>query len=278
MTKKFSSLLLVAATATLVVSLTACGSGNAGSAGEHAASGKLTIGVGVDRPGVGIKNPDGTYSGFDIDTATFIAGKLGVAPSGITWKEAPSAQRETLLQNGQVDLVVSLYSITDSRKEKVDFAGPYLTGGQSLLVRTDDNTITGTDSLNGGKRLCAPTGSVAAQNIKNKYSKDVQLQQYDTNGACVEALKNGAVDAVTTDDLILAGYAASSHGRLKLVGAPFTVEKYGIGIKKGDNDTRAKVNDAIEAYIKEGAWQKAFDVNFGASGYRAPQAPTVDRY
>lgn len=130
------------------------------------------------------------------------------------------------------------------RKEKVSFAGPYLVTGQSLLVKADNSDITGPDSLQNNKKLCSVSGSTPAQRIKDKYP-GVQLQQYDTYSACIEALKNGAIDAVTTDEVILAGYAAQSPGTFKIVGQPFSEENYGIGLKKKDDtDLQTKVNDA----------------------------------
>ncbi len=87
--------------------------------------------------------------------------------ANITWVQAPSAQRETLISTGQVDMVVATYSITDARKEKVSFAGPYFVAGQDLLVRADDTSITGPDSLD-GKKLCSVTGSTSAQKVKDE--------------------------------------------------------------------------------------------------------------
>lgn len=266
------------AVAALALVATACGGDEEKSASESAQSGTLTVGIKFDQPGLGQRNPDGTYSGFDVEVAKYVAGKLGVQPDGITWKESPSAQRETLIQNGEVDYVVATYSITDARKEKVDFAGPYLTTGQSLLVRADNTDITGPESLNGGKKLCSVTGSTPAQRVQENYAHEVQLQELDTYSACVEALRNGAIDAVTTDAVILAGYAAQFPGELKVVGEPFSEENYGIGLAKGDTDTRTKINDAIEEMIADGSWQKAFESTIGPSGYPIPQPPQVDRY
>ncbi|MFE5700883.1 glutamate-binding protein [Rhodococcus sp. ACS1] len=262
----------------LAVVASACGGGEEKSASQSASEGKLTVGIKYDQPGLGLRNPDGSFSGFDVEVAEYIAGKLGVAPENIVFKESPSAQRETLIQNGEVDYIVATYSITDARKEKVDFAGPYFIAGQSLLVKSDNTDITGPESLNGGKKLCSVTGSTPAQKVKDQYAKDVQLQEFDTYSACVEALRNGAVDAVTTDDIILAGYAAQYPGELKVVGAPFTEERYGVGLAKGDDETRAKINDAIEAMIADGSWARAFNETVGASGYPIPAPPTVDRY
>jgi glutamate transport system substrate-binding protein len=255
-----------------------CGGGEEKSASQSASEGKLTVGIKFDQPGLGLRNPDGSFSGFDVEVAEYVAGKLGVAPENIEFKESPSAQRETLIQNGEVDYIVATYSITDARKEKVDFAGPYFVAGQSLLVKSENTDITGPDSLRGGKKLCSVTGSTPAQKVKDQYAQDVQLQEFDTYSACVEALRNGAVDAVTTDDIILAGYAAQYPGELKVVGEPFTEERYGIGLAKGDDETRGKINDAIDAMIADGSWQTAFNDTVGASGYPLPAPPTVDRY
>lgn len=262
----------------LAFAATACGGGEEKSASQSAADGHLTIGIKFDQPGLGQRNPDGTFSGFDVEVAKYIAGELGVQPDGITFKESPSAQRETLIQNGEVDYIVATYSITDTRKEKVGFAGPYFVAGQSLLVKADNTDIAGPESLNGGKKLCSVTGSTPAQKVKDTYAKDVQLQEFDTYSACVEALRNGAVDAVTTDDIILAGYAAQYPGQLKVVGQPFTTENYGVGLAKDDSETRGKINDAIEKMISSGAWADAFNKTVGASGYPIPAPPTVDRY
>jgi glutamate transport system substrate-binding protein len=264
----------VLAALTLAVALplaaTACGGGEGGGGDT------IVIGTKFDQPGLGLKNPDGTMSGFDVDVAKFVAEQLGFAEDKIEWKEAPSAQRETLIQNDQVEFIVATYSITDARKEKVSFAGPYLITGQSLLVRTDNTDITGEASLQNNKKLCSVSGSTPAQRIKDKYP-GVQLQQYDTYSACVEALKNGAVDAVTTDETILAGYAAQTPGAFKLVGGTFSEERYGIGLKKDDTELQTKINDAITKMVADGAWKAAWDKNLGPAGIPAPEPPKIDQ-
>jgi glutamate transport system substrate-binding protein len=262
----------VALALALPLAATACGGGGSG-----ADSDTIVIGTKFDQPGLGLKNPDGTMSGFDVDVATYVAGELGFAPDKIEWKESPSGQRETLIQNDQVKFIAATYSITDARKEKVDFAGPYLLTGQSLLVREDNTDITGAPSLQNNKKLCSVTGSTPAQKIKDEYP-GVQLQQYDTYSACIEALKNGAIDAVTTDEVILAGYAAQTPGAFKIVGETFSEEKYGIGLKKDDSELRTKINDALEKMESSGAWKEAFDKNLGPAGITAPAPPPIDRY
>ncbi len=259
--------LLALAVLAAVLALTASGCG-----GNEK---KITIGTKFDQPGLAVKKPDGSMAGFDVDVATYVAGQLGYKPQDIDWKEAPSGQRETLIQNGQVDYIVATYSITDARKQKVDFAGPYLVTGQSLLVRADNSDIKGPDSLQNGKRLCSVSGSTPAQRIKDKYP-GVQLQQYDTYSACVEALRNGAIDAVSTDQVILAGFAAQFPGAFKIIGEPFSVERYGIGLRKGDKELRQKINEAIVKMEQDGSWKAAFDRNLGPAGITAPPPPPLD--
>jgi ABC-type amino acid transport substrate-binding protein len=171
--------------------------------------GKLTVGIKFDQPHLGFKDGD-TYTGFDVDVATYVAGKLGFTPDQIVWTESVSAQRETLLQNHQVDMIFATYSITDARKEKVAFAGPYFVAGQDLLIREDTTNITGPESLNADTKLCSVTGSTPAQRIKDEFAADVQLAEFATYSECVQALIAKTVDAVTTDDIILAGLAAAS--------------------------------------------------------------------
>ncbi len=253
-----------AATA-LAVSLAACGSGQPGASGGG--DNGLKIGIKFDQPGMGLKK--GTeYSGFDVDVAKYVAKELGTSEDKITWVQAPSAQRETLIKSGQVDFVVATYSITDKRKNEVSFAGPYFIAGQDLLVRADDSSITGPDSLT-GKKLCSVTGSTSAQKVKDKYP-GVQLQEFGTYSECLPALQTGAIDALTTDDTILAGYAAQDQykGKFKVVGKPFSEEKYGIGLKKGDTAMCTKITDAVKKMISDGSWQKALDANLGPAGYK----------
>ncbi|UAK31099.1 glutamate ABC transporter substrate-binding protein [Nocardia asteroides] len=258
---------------------TACGGGSDTTTTEdHVREGKLTIGIKFDQPGLGFREADGSYQGYDVEIAKYVAGKLGVPPGGITFKETPTAQREAMIMNGEVDFIVATYSITDERKQKVDFAGPYFVAGQALLARNETTDITGVESLAGNKKLCSVKGSTPAQYVKDHYARDVQLVELDNYSQCVQALRSGAVDVVTADDIILAGFAGQVSGELKLVGDAFTTEKYGIGLKKGDQQTRAKINDAIEQMIADGSWHKAFENTIGPLRDSTLTPPAIDRY
>ena len=268
------SLRATAAIAALAL-LAACGtSAPADSLTAAAAQGKLTIGIRYDQPGIGEKTLKGLYQGFDVDVAKYVANELGVDPANITWKEAQPADRETLLTSGKVDMVVAAYTINDKRKKLVDFAGPYFTVGQDLLVRLSDTSITGPQSLN-GKKLCSVTGSTSAQQVKDKFAQQTQLVEYSRYSDCVTGLLAGIVDAVTTDDVILAGYAAQNPELLRVVGKPFTKDSYGIGLRKGDNDGRQKVDSALQKMISTGAWRSALQSNVGSSGYQMPSPPAI---
>ena len=253
---------------------TACGGGGGGGGGGD----KIVIGTKFDQPGLGLKNPDGTMSGFDVDVAKYIAKELGYSEDKIEWKEAPSGQRETLIQNDQVKFIAATYSITDARKEKVDFAGPYLITGQSLLVKADNTDITGKDTLK-GKKVCSVTGSTPAKRIRDEKLTEPggSIEEFQGYSQCVTKLLNGEVDAVTTDDAILKGYAAAEDKKLKVVGKTFSSEPYGIGLPKEDTALRGKVNDILQASLDDGTWQKIYDGTLGKSGSSA-EKPKIDRY
>ncbi|MCZ4511276.1 glutamate ABC transporter substrate-binding protein [Streptomyces sp. ActVer] len=266
-----------AAVLALALTATACGSDDKDSDSADTGSGgskKITIGIKFDQPGIGQKTPQG-YEGFDVDVATYVAKQLGYSANQIQWKEAKSADRETMLQRGDVDFIAASYSINDERAAKVDFAGPYLLAHQDVLVRADDDSIKTPKDLN-SKKLCSVTGSTSAQNVKDKLAPKAQLQQYPAYSACLSGLQSGAIDALTTDDSILAGYAAQENfkGKFKLGGFKMTNENYGIGVKKG-SDLKAKIDTALEKMVADGAWEKAVTANFGPAEYKNEPAPKI---
>ncbi|MEU9703621.1 glutamate ABC transporter substrate-binding protein [Streptomyces sp. NPDC047981] len=265
----------VAAAAALALSFSLAACGDDGGNGSGGGDEKITVGIKFDQPGVGLKTPDGTYTGFDVDVATYVAEKLGYDPADIEWKEAKSADRETLLQRGDVDFIAASYSINDERAEKVDFAGPYLLAHQDVLIRADDNSITKPEDLN-NKKLCSVTGSTSAQNVKTKIAPQAQLQEYGGYSECLTGLENGVIDALTTDDSILAGYASQPEfeGKFKLGGFEMSNENYGIGVQKG-SELKQQINDALEQMVADGSWDAAVKENFGPAEYQNEPAPEI---
>jgi glutamate transport system substrate-binding protein len=263
--KPIKRILAVAAAAALALPLAACGGDNP-SGGDPGKGGPVTIGIKVDQPGLGLQEGN-DYTGFDVEVAKYVAKDLGY--TDITFKASPSAQRETLLESQQVKMIFATYSITDDRKQKVSFGGPYFVAGQDLLVKADNSDITGPETLD-GKKLCSVTGSTSAKKIKDQFATGVQLQEFDSYAKCVEALNTGTIDAVTTDNVILAGFAAQPQyqGKLKVVGKPFSTERYGVGIAKGDTKLCDAINAALVKMVDDGSWQKALDATVGPSGFK----------
>jgi len=239
--------------------------------------GYLRVGAKEDQPYLGEKDPaSGVYSGFDIEIARMMAASLGFDPKTIRFKTIASANRETALQNGQIDYYVGTYTINDMRKKLVGFAGPYYMAGQGLLVRTDEDDIHGPQDL-AGKTVCSAAGSTPYQRIAADYPK-AKLVAYDTYSICVDNLLTYQVDVVTTDDAILLGFAAKAPDEMKVVGKPFSEEPYGIGVPRSDNALRFALDDALETNEKNGNWKKAFEATLGLSGTPAPKPPPIDRY
>ncbi|MER6225381.1 glutamate ABC transporter substrate-binding protein [Streptomyces sp. 900105755] len=263
-----------AAVLALALSATACGSGDKDDSGSSG-GGKIKVGIKFDQPGLGLQEPDGSFSGFDVDVATYVAGQLGYKPNQIEFVQTKSADRENALARGDVKFIAATYSITDERKAKVDFAGPYLLAHQDLLVKKDSTIAKGAD-LN-GRKLCSVTGSTSAQNIQKTIAPKANLKEVGTYSECIAGLQSGAVDAVTTDDSILAGFAAQDKykGQFKLAGLKLSNENYGIGVKKGDSATVDKINKALEKMVSDGSWDKAVTKNFGPANYKNEAAPKI---
>ncbi len=233
---------------------------------------KVVIGVKNDQPGLGYEDAaTGTRSGFDIDIARWIAASLGFDKDKIEYQTIPSANREQAIVNGDIDYYVGTYSITDKRKEQIDFAGPYFITGQGLLVAKDNTDINGPDDL-AGKIVCSVTGSTPLQRIRDEYNPGDTVE-YDTYSQCVEQLKAGSVDAITTDEAILAGYVAQEPDALKIAGEPFSEERYGVGLPKGDT----VLKDHINALFNDNPeiWTAIFDKNLAPAGIAGDQ-PTAD--
>ncbi|UNK72015.1 glutamate ABC transporter substrate-binding protein [Microbacterium sp. H1-D42] len=234
----------------------------------------VVIGVKEDQPGLGYLDvTTGERTGFDVDIARWIAASLGFDEKQIEFKPIASANREQSIVNGDIDYYVGTYSINDKRKEQIDFAGPYFITGQGLLVAKDAPEADKLEDFN-GKTVCSATGSTPIQNIKANFP-EIKTQEYDLYSACVEDLISGKVDAVTTDQAILIGYAAQYPDDVKVTGGLFTEERYGVGLPKGDDALRAHIN----TLFTDGGdiWQQIFDNNLGDSGIKVEQ-PAVDAY
>jgi glutamate transport system substrate-binding protein len=283
--------LLVAASAALALSLSACGGSSSTSnppvaekpsfaadstMAKLSSAGKIVIGTKFDQPLFGQKGLDGKPIGFDVEIGKLIAAKLGIPADKIEWVETVSANREQFIKQGKVDMIVATYTINDKRKTEVDFAGPYYEAGQALMVNKDNTSITKPEDVK-GKNVCSVTGSTPAATIVEKYG--AVLVPAATYSACLEPLRNKQVEAITTDNVILAGFVAKEPDAFKLASdETFTKEPYGIGLKKDDTAFRMWINDQLEAFDKDGSYKKAWEDTAGEVIKTAPALPTIDRY
>jgi glutamate transport system substrate-binding protein len=229
---------------------------------ELSQAGRITIGTKFDQPLFGLQNLEGEPEGFDVEVAKLIAARLGISEDNIEWVETVSANREPFLQQGQVDMVVATYTINETRDEVVDFAGPYFQAGQDILVAAGNpEGIEGEDDL-AGKTVCSVSGSTPAGYIEEN-QPEAELVLFDVYDRCVDALKNGQVQAVTTDNVILAGYASEEPDALELISNPFTEEPYGVGIPEGQEDFCEFINEVLADAEEDGSLQDAFDRTAG---------------
>lgn len=232
--------------------------------------GKITIGVKYDVPLMGLLDPvSRKVDGFDIAVGKEIAKELGLREEQIEFVEAISANRIPYLKEDKADLIISTMTINAERKLEIDFSRPYYLAGQSILVKKDNNAIRTVTDLN-GKKVCAAAGSTSEKNVKDKATGS-ELVTFPTYASCVSAMKDGRVDAVSTDDIILAGFAAADKD-LKLVGGQFTTEPYGIGVKKGKTDLVRFIDDLLGRMLSDGRWDRIYQNYLGEVGGIAPAA------
>ena len=232
--------------------------------------GEITIGVKFDVPPFGVKNPQtGDVEGFDVEMGKAVAAKLGVEPKFI---EAISDNRIPFLEDGTADLILSTMTINEERVGQIDFSDPYFIARGRVLV-PGDSDITGVGDL-AGKNVCTALGSTYEANLK-KQAPEAKLKLVDSYSECLELIQNGAVDAVSTDDVILTGMIIQDE-TLKLVGDPLTNEPYGAGIKKGNADMVTLVNDTFTELKDNGTWMKLYDEWIGKYTKETGEPPTID--
>jgi glutamate transport system substrate-binding protein len=236
--------------------------------------------VKFDQPLFGYKNPtNNEVEGFDVEIGKLIAEKIygEDADDKVEFVETVSRVREESIEQAKVDLVIATYTINDARKQRVDFAGPYYTAGQDILVKKADTSIKGVADLN-GKKVCTVQGSTSLTNVQQQAPQADLSITFERYSQCVEAMLDGRVEAVTTDNVILLGFVNDDPDAVKLVNNPFTQEPYGIGLKKGDTVFRNWINDQLEAFGQDGSYEEAWTETAGQTGQPTPPAPKPNRY
>ena len=238
--------------------------------GKIQAKGEITIGVKFDVPPFGVKNPQsGEVEGFDVEMGKAVADKLGVKPKFI---EAISDNRIPFLEDGTADLILSTMTINEERVEQIEFSDPYFIARGRVLV-PGDSSITGVADL-AGKNVCTALGSTYEANLK-KQAPDAKLKLVDSYSECLELVQNGAVDAVSTDDVILTGMIIQDDTLKLTEGEPLTTEPYGMGIKDGDTEFKEFVDGVLEEYKSDGGWAEAYEKWVGQYTGEQQDPPTM---
>jgi glutamate transport system substrate-binding protein len=231
--------------------------------------GEITIGVKFDVPPFGFKNPQtDEVEGFDVDMGRIVAEELGVEPKFV---EAISDNRIPFLQQGEVDLILSTMTINQERDLEIEFSEPYYIARGRILV-PQDSDIKGLQDL-GGKGVCTALGSTYEETIREK-APEADLRLVDTYSECLELLQNGAIDAISTDDVILTGMIIQDD-TLEMVGDELTVEPYGAGIKEGDKEFQKFVSDTLEAAQEDGRWEDLYQEWVGQYTNQEAQPPDM---
>jgi putative glutamine transport system substrate-binding protein len=219
------------------------------------ARGTIKIGVKYDSPPFGVLDPvSNSVQGFDIDVAHALAKAILGDPNKVQFTQVTSANRIPLLENGDIDLFIATATITPARLQQIDFSNVYYVAGESLLVKKSSPIKTYKDL--GGKNVCTTAGSTEDTEIR-KLAPTANVQTFDSYADCFQALKNGRIDAMTTDNTILVGYQSQDPADLTLVGGLLSFEPYGIGIAKGNDTLKAAVNAGLAAFYKSGDYAKS---------------------
>jgi glutamate transport system substrate-binding protein len=231
--------------------------------------GEITIGVKFDVPPFGFKNPQsGEVEGFDVDMGKIVASELGVEPKFV---EAISDNRIPFLQQGEVDLILSTMTINQERDTEIEFSEPYYIARGRILV-PGDSDIKGIEDL-AGKRVCTALGSTYEETLREQ-APDADLKLVDTYSECLELLQNGAIDAISTDDVILTGMIIQDD-TLKMVGDELTTEPYGAGIKEGEKEFQKFVSDTFAAAEQDGRWEDLYQEWVGQYTNQKTQPPEM---
>jgi glutamate transport system substrate-binding protein len=238
--------------------------------GKIQAAGEIKIGVKYDVPPFGFKNPQNDeIEGFDVDFGKAIADKLGVEPNFI---EAISDNRIPFLQDGTVDLVLSTMTINAERAQEIGFSEPYYIARGRILV-PQDSDIAGIDDL-GGKRVCTALGSTYEATLEEQ-APEADLRLVDSYSECLELVQNGAVDAVSTDDVILTGMIIQDDTLKLTEDDPLTTEPYGAGLPLDDAEFKEFVDGVLEEYKSGGGWAEAYEKWVGQYTGEQQDPPTM---
>ncbi|MEV4127468.1 glutamate ABC transporter substrate-binding protein [Nocardia sp. NPDC049707] len=237
------------------------------------ARGRLVVGLDTGSNLFSFRDPvSGTIIGFDADIAREVARDLLGSPDQVEYRSLGSAERESALQNHVVDIVVKTMTVNCERRQKVSFSTVYLHANQRVLAVKNSGIRSLADLA--GKRVCIVSGTTSLDHMRREQPAATILT-VPTWADCLVVLQQRQVDAISTDDAILAGLATQDSSYTELVGPSISVEPYGIGIPKGKDDLVRFVNGTLERIRTDGTWVRLYQQYLIALGpVPTPPAPT----
>ncbi|WP_061299673.1 serine/threonine-protein kinase [Herbidospora cretacea] len=223
-------------------------------------TGRLTIGVRGDLPGLGLP-VGGELRGFEVEIGRLIAKELGA--DDVTFQVVKPFTREQALISGAVDMVVATYTYEMAKDDAVTFAGPYYQARNDLLVADDSGIVRAADLQ--GKRLCVRAGTNTSEvQTWLEARKIVMVEVRGTDsGNCMDLLREGLVDAVPGDDLMLAGFADREPVKYRVLGLGIGSASYVVGLPQGDVAACEATQAAITKLFNTGRAGKLMATYFG---------------
>lgn len=218
--------------------------------------GRLVVGVDQNTFPFGFRNPNtGQLEGFDIDVAREVARALFGDPDRVDLRVVDASQRQSALTSDRVDLVVRTYSITCERKHDIQFSTVYFYANQRILAAKGSGIDTAAEL--GDRRVCAVTGTTSMTNLFAMAPRP-ELVEVATWTDCLVMLQQGQVDAISTDDAVLAGLAEQDP-TVEIAGPSLAIEPYGVGVNKDNEDLVRFVNGVLDRMRTDGTWQRLYD-------------------
>ena len=204
-------------------------------------AGTLVLGTTYELPWIAVNKETGKIEGAEAEFAAILGEKLGVK---IQFTEKVFDDLIPELKAKKFDAIMAGISITDERKQEIDFADPYYTAGQQIIVKSANKTITGANAL-AGKKVGVNAGTTSETYVRGLgLTPAIDVRTYDEPGKYYTDLAAGVIDAVVYDNVSVSWYAKQNTG-YKIVGEKLTQEGYGIGVRKADESLRAEINKAI---------------------------------
>lgn len=225
---------------------------------------KLIVGIDDAFPPMGFRDENGEITGFDIDFANAMSEKLG---KELEFQTIDWTMKEAELNAGNIDLIWNGYSISDKRREQVDFSVPYLKNKQVILTMADSTIDTKADLAD--KVVGAQAGSTAVDAVETEPEvrdtfKDSKLVTYENNNDVLMDLEAGRLDAVVADEVLIKYYINKKGAeKFKILEENFGEEEYGVGMRKGDTAFLEAFNTAYEELKADGTLTKISQEWFG---------------